>query len=312
MAVCGIYKITNKETNECYIGQSTDVYGRLKQHSSNKYDENDWHQRFQKYPELYTFEILVRCKPEDLNDEEAYYIYKYNSVNNGYNKTKGNHSPFAQQERDKRGSEQKDITIQEEILKNDLFNPSINIDPNNTNILLTLNPLFFLNNTKHLNSADLDLLLYYIYMDIKELSPYPAHYLKLFKKIEKGGYGYRLFHTSNNKLLQMKLIQDNKPLDEVIDGQYTVRINFKKFIELKSEPNKYSLALLCLIEYSNKYKKKIIRFEELPFGYHKPTDTLRHVIKPTIELLNKYYFIKPITYQIVKKGHVNDGIIFNN
>lgn len=306
MAVCGIYKITNKETNECYIGQSIDVYGRLKQHSSNKYDENDWHQRFQKYPELYTFEVLTRCNSEDLNDEEAYYIYKYNSVNKGYNKTKGNHSPFIQKK-----LKQEENIIQEEIPKDDLFNQSSIIDPDDTDILLTLNLLFFLNNTTQLNSADLDLLLYYVYTNIKEIEAYPAHYLKLFKKIDKGGFGYRQFHTSNNKLLEMNLIQNNKPINEIIEGQYTVRINFKKFIELKSEPSKYSLVFLCLMEYFKKYNKKIITFKELPFGYQKPADTIRHIIKPTIELLNKYYYMKPITYQILKKGHANDKIIFN-
>ena len=37
-------------------------------------------------PEKYTFEILTRCRPEDLDDEESYYIYKYNAVNQGLNK----------------------------------------------------------------------------------------------------------------------------------------------------------------------------------------------------------------------------------
>ena len=30
MAVCGIYKITNKETEQCYIGQSIDIFKRLR------------------------------------------------------------------------------------------------------------------------------------------------------------------------------------------------------------------------------------------------------------------------------------------
>lgn len=306
MAVCGIYKITNKETNECYIGQSIDVYGRLKQHSSNKYNENDWHQRFQKYPELYTFEVLTRCNPEDLDDEEAYYIYKYNSVNKGYNKTKGNHSPFIQKK-----LKQEENIIQEETFKDNLFYQSSAIDPDDTDILLTLNVSFFLNNTKQLNSSDLDLLLYYIYTNIKGIEAYPTHYLKLFKKTTNCGTGYYQFHTNNNKLLEMNLIQNNKPINEITEGQYTVKINFKKFIELKSEPSKYSLAFLCLMEYFKKYNKKIITFKELPFGYSKPADTMRYIIKPTMELLNKYYYTKPITYQTLRKGHASNKIIFN-
>lgn len=308
MAVCGIYKITNKKTNECYIGQSVDVYGRLKQHSSNKYDENDWHQRFQKYPELYSFEVLVRCKKEDLDDEEAYYIYKYNSVNKGYNKTKGNHSPFVQIKQEQQLNNE---TIQENIVEENLFQNFSNIDSNNTDILLTLNLVFFLNNTNQLNSSDLDLLLYYVYTHLINYEPYPAHYLKLFNKIDKGGYGYRQYTESNNKLIKLGLIKDNKPIENIITGKYTVRINFKQYIKLKSEPSKYSLVFLCLMEYFKKYKQNTIAFKELPFGYQKPADTIRHVIRPTIELLNKYYYIKPITYQIIKKGHTNDKIIFN-
>ena len=308
MAVCGIYKITNKETNECYIGQSIDVYGRLKQHSSNKYDENDWHQRFQKYPELYTFEVLVRCKPEDLNDEEAYYIYKYNSVNNGYNKTKGNHSPFTQTQQEEQLNNK---IIQEDIVEESLFQNVSNINSDNTDILLTLNPVFFLNNTNQLNSSDLDLLLYYVYTNLINYESYPAHYLKLFNKIDKGGFGYRQYTESNNKLIKLGLIKDNKPIENIITGKYTVRINFKQYINLKSEPSKYSLVFLCLIEYFKKYNKRVMTFKELPFSYQKPADTIRHILKPTIELLNKYYYINPITYQILKKGHVNDKIIFN-
>ena len=306
MAVCGIYKITNKKTGECYIGQSVDIYGRWKQHGTTKYDENDWHQRLQRYPELYDFTILVRCEKEDLDAEEAYYIYKYNSVNTGYNKTKGNHSPFIQKE-----STQNEIIIQKEVSKNNLFNQSLALDPDNTDILLTLNLLFFFNNTKQLNSSDLDLLLYYVYTDLINYEPYPTHYLKLFNKIGKGGFGYHQYNESNNKLIKLGLINNNKPIKDITNSEYTVRINFKQYINLKLEPSKYSLAFLCLIEYFKKYKRNTITFKELPFGYQKPADTIRHIIKPTIELLNKYYYKNSIKYEIIKKGHSNNKIIFH-
>lgn len=32
MDICGIYKITNKETQQVYIGQSTDIAQRWKDH----------------------------------------------------------------------------------------------------------------------------------------------------------------------------------------------------------------------------------------------------------------------------------------
>ena len=100
MAVCGIYKITEKETGKCYIGQSKDIYRRLREHATKKYDESDWHSKYQCMPEKYTFEILTRCRPEDLDDEESYYIYKYNAVNQGLNKQNGNHTIFSTSNQD--------------------------------------------------------------------------------------------------------------------------------------------------------------------------------------------------------------------
>ncbi len=94
MSVCGIYKFTNKETGECYIGQSIDIYTRLQEHFTEKYDIDDWHTDLQNNPEKYDFEILTRCNKEDLNDEENYYIYKYDSIKHGYNKRKGNYNFF--------------------------------------------------------------------------------------------------------------------------------------------------------------------------------------------------------------------------
>ncbi len=86
MAVCGIYKITNIINHKCYIGQSTDIFRRWREHVSCQYKDIDWHTTMQNSPENYSFEIITQCAKEDLDDLESYYIHLYNSVNNGYNK----------------------------------------------------------------------------------------------------------------------------------------------------------------------------------------------------------------------------------
>jgi hypothetical protein len=39
--------------------------------------------------ENFSFELLEECNPEELNEREKFYIEFYNSVNYGYNVTKG-------------------------------------------------------------------------------------------------------------------------------------------------------------------------------------------------------------------------------
>ena len=92
-AICGIYKITEKSTGKSYIGQSRDIYKRLAQHSStvNKDNEDDWHNNFHDNPVFFSFEILEVCSASELNEKESYYIKKYDSFKNGFNKTPGNY-----------------------------------------------------------------------------------------------------------------------------------------------------------------------------------------------------------------------------
>lgn len=90
--ICGIYKITNKINNKCYIGQSKDIIKRWK-------TEYKWHKlnrhlqsAFNKYGlENFDFEILEECSPNLLNEREQFWITIYNSFdrNFGYNKTLG-------------------------------------------------------------------------------------------------------------------------------------------------------------------------------------------------------------------------------
>lgn len=94
--VTGIYKITNINTNECYIGQSLDTARRWSDHAKcglgidtpaqNKLyeamkNEGIWN---------FSWELIEKCEDKELNKKERYYIDLYDSVNAGYNMTKGN------------------------------------------------------------------------------------------------------------------------------------------------------------------------------------------------------------------------------
>lgn len=93
---CGIYKITNINTQQCYIGQSVDVSTRWKDHvkcglgidasATNKLynamqEEGVWN---------FTFELIEECARELLNEKEKFWINMYQADKFGYNSTKGN------------------------------------------------------------------------------------------------------------------------------------------------------------------------------------------------------------------------------
>ena len=95
--ICGIYKITNLKTQQCYIGQSVDIAQRWKDHvkcglgidasATNKlYNamQNDgvWN---------FTFELIEECSRADLDKKEKQWIEMYQSNIYSYNSTKGNH-----------------------------------------------------------------------------------------------------------------------------------------------------------------------------------------------------------------------------
>lgn len=86
---CGIYKITNKITNQSYIGQSIFIERRWKEHMTHK-GSKDLEEDFDKYGITnFTFEILEICEEKELNEKEIYWIKQYDSYNNGYNKSEG-------------------------------------------------------------------------------------------------------------------------------------------------------------------------------------------------------------------------------
>lgn len=95
--ICGIYKITNLKTQQCYIGQSVDVAQRWKDHikcglgidasATNKLynamqSDGVWN---------FTFELIEECPRADLDKKEKQWIEMYQSNIYSYNATKGNH-----------------------------------------------------------------------------------------------------------------------------------------------------------------------------------------------------------------------------
>ena len=87
----GIYKITNIETNECYIGQAVDIYKRWNQHCKaglgiDTPPGNKLYKAMQENGlQNFTFEILLECNRDELNEKEKYFISLYQADTYGYN-----------------------------------------------------------------------------------------------------------------------------------------------------------------------------------------------------------------------------------
>lgn len=90
-SVCGIYKITNKQTGDIYIGQSVNVADRWKQHVKcglgiDASATNKLYNNMQKYGVWnFTFEILQKCTRDKLNEKERFWIQMYQSNKVGLN-----------------------------------------------------------------------------------------------------------------------------------------------------------------------------------------------------------------------------------
>lgn len=86
----GIYKITSLIDGRCYVGQSTDVAERWKQHIKRGIGA-DTPTRNKLYPvmlaigvENFTFELLEECPVTQLNDKEDYWQKVYHAIDFGY------------------------------------------------------------------------------------------------------------------------------------------------------------------------------------------------------------------------------------
>jgi group I intron endonuclease len=95
--VTGIYKFQNKFNNKIYIGQSRCIEKRKTQHLIGAFNENQddydglFHRAIRKYGiDGFSFEVLVECEVDELNEQEKFYIAQYNSMYpNGYNMAPG-------------------------------------------------------------------------------------------------------------------------------------------------------------------------------------------------------------------------------
>lgn len=93
--VCGIYKITNLLTEQCYIGQSVNISDRWKQHCKcglgiEASATNVLYNSMQKDKIWnFSFELLQECPRNLLNEKEAFWIDTYSSNIYGLNTMKG-------------------------------------------------------------------------------------------------------------------------------------------------------------------------------------------------------------------------------
>ena len=122
----GIYKITNKINNDCYVGQSTNIYHRWKEHKYryNKRKEKCYsyylYRAFRKYGlDNFKFEILETCKKEDLTDREQHYYDlltpKYNMIypkcNTPYESVRKFHKMKCHEKWESRSNQEKQMII---------------------------------------------------------------------------------------------------------------------------------------------------------------------------------------------------------
>lgn len=88
----GIYKITNTKNEKTYIGQSTNIEERWKQHKQAiQTSDKSWYPLARKESDGvdgFTFEVLQQCKAEELDELEDYWVDYYKSYINGYNQTR--------------------------------------------------------------------------------------------------------------------------------------------------------------------------------------------------------------------------------
>lgn len=107
--ICGIYLIRNNINNKIYIGQSVNIKRRIQEHlrsgqpeiyAKKSYRDSNTpiHKAIQKYGiDNFSVVILEKCKKNELNKREQYWIENFNSNNNsvGYNLTSGGQKNFA-------------------------------------------------------------------------------------------------------------------------------------------------------------------------------------------------------------------------
>lgn len=84
-----IYKITNKSTHQCYVGQTKNFIKRWETHCHS--NETPIQKAIKKEGIAnFTFEVLEECPEEKANERECYWIGYYHAYTEGYNTNRGN------------------------------------------------------------------------------------------------------------------------------------------------------------------------------------------------------------------------------
>lgn len=91
---CGVYQFENIITNQRYIGQSAEIEDRYKKHirllELGIHHSIKLQKAWDKYGrENFIHSILTECPPDELLEQEGYYVTKYNSHIDGYNMKMG-------------------------------------------------------------------------------------------------------------------------------------------------------------------------------------------------------------------------------
>lgn len=90
----GIYRLFNKVTGRSYVGKSTNIEKRIKNHFSHIRSPygSYTHRKMREDAELYgidsfDYEVLEECEPEQLDDREGYWAYQFKVLDpeKGYN-----------------------------------------------------------------------------------------------------------------------------------------------------------------------------------------------------------------------------------
>lgn len=102
--ICGIYKITDRITQESYIGQSKNIQKRWTDHLKCGVGASPASNANQLYAAMkrdgvwnFSFELLEECLPEELDDKERYFIDLYVSDIAGLNSKRGNQSTLSKE-----------------------------------------------------------------------------------------------------------------------------------------------------------------------------------------------------------------------
>lgn len=122
----GIYKITNKINQKCYIGQSIHIEKRWKEHVDlAPTGETLLYKAFRKYGiENFIFEIIEECQANQLGAKEKYWSTYYNSLTpNGYNMVECGDQSFGEYNQNSKFSTEEIYTIRKRVYI-DLESPS--------------------------------------------------------------------------------------------------------------------------------------------------------------------------------------------